>query len=107
MARVIQLKTAKEIEQVAKLKSGKKLRGAGLDLQVNGNAISWLHRYTFKGKSRWSGLGSYPELSLAGARAKLRDERAKIRAGIDRGCGARAGANRAPRRPMCIHSLAT
>jgi len=58
MARVIQLKTAKEIEQVAKLKSGKKLRGAGLDLQVNGNAISWLHRYAFKGRpSRVSRAG--------------------------------------------------
>jgi hypothetical protein len=36
-----------------------------------------------KGKARWSGLGSYPELSLAGARGKLKDEQAEIRAGVD------------------------
>ena len=83
MARIIQLKTAKEIEQVAKLKSGKNFVEPGLYLQVNGDAVSWLHRYAFKGKSRWSGLGSYPRLSLAGARAKLKDEQTKIRAGVD------------------------
>ena len=68
MARVVQLKTAKEI---------------ALPPSQRQRAISWLHRNTFKGKSRWSGLRSYPELSLAGARAKLRDEQARIRAGID------------------------
>src|SRR5882672_6148903 len=82
MARTIQLKTAKEIEQLAK-QSGKNFVEPGLYLQVNGDSVSWLHRYAFKGKSRWSGLGSYPQLSLAAARAKLKDEQTKIRAGVD------------------------
>jgi len=41
MARTIQLKTAKEIEQLAK-QSGKNFVEPGLYLQVNGNAVSWL-----------------------------------------------------------------
>src|SRR5258708_32683204 len=82
LARTVQRKTAKEIEQLAK-QSGKNFVEPALYLQVNGAAVSWLHRYTLKGKSRWSGLGSYPQLSLAGARAKLKDEQTKIRAGVD------------------------
>jgi hypothetical protein len=43
MARIIQLKTAKEVEQLANLKSGKNFVEPGLYLQVNGDAVSWLH----------------------------------------------------------------
>jgi integrase len=82
MARTIQLKTAKEIEHLAK-QEGRHPVEPGLYLQVKRDAVSWLHRYRFKGKSRWSGLGSYPDVNLAGARAKLKDEQTKIRAGVD------------------------
>ena len=56
---------------------------AGLYLQIKNGARSWIHRYTFKGKARWSGLGSYPQLSLAGARDRRDDERKQLRHGID------------------------
>jgi integrase len=56
----------------------------GLTLQVlPGRARSWLLRYTAGTKRREMGLGSYPTVSLAGARDTAREARAKIRAGID------------------------
>jgi integrase len=82
MARTIQLKTAKEIEHLVK-QEGTHPVEPGLYLQVHRAAVSWLHRYRFKGKSRWSGLGSYPAVNLGAARAKLKDEQTKIRAGVD------------------------
>jgi Arm DNA-binding domain len=74
--------TAKEVEALAK-QQGMHSDGGGLNLQVKGDARSWIHRYTFNGEARYSGLGAWPEVSLADARAKRDDERAKLRNGID------------------------
>lgn len=41
--------------------------GGGLYLQVDGGK-SWLYRYKISGKTRYMGLGAYPEVSLADAR---------------------------------------
>src|SRR5258708_3510809 len=80
MARTIRVLTAKEVENLKD--QGMHLVGpSGLYLQTKGDAQSWIHRYTFKGKARWSGFGSYPEMSLSGARGKLKDEQALIRQG--------------------------
>lgn len=82
MGRTIKLLTAKEVEHIKA--PGMHPVDAGLYLQIMSiNSRSWIHRYTFKGKARWSGLGPYPEMSLADARAKRDDERAEMRAGID------------------------
>jgi integrase len=50
---------------------------------VKGDAQSWIHRYTHNGRPRYSGLGTYPEISLAEARGKQGEERSQIRKGID------------------------
>lgn len=54
-----------------------------LYLQVTGGGRSWLHRYTRDGKTKHSGLGPYPEVSLADARVARDKERAMLREGID------------------------
>jgi hypothetical protein len=57
---------------------------AGLYPQILSiNARSWTRRYTFNGKARWSGLGSYPGMTLAAAGARRDDERAQLRARVD------------------------
>jgi hypothetical protein len=51
----------------------------GLYLQVvSATARSWVHRYMFRGAGRRSGLGSYPEVTLAEARAKRERRRQLI-----------------------------
>jgi integrase len=55
----------------------------GLYLQIRGGTRSWLHRFQFDGRPRWSGLGSAADVTLAQARAKRDDERALIRSGVD------------------------
>ena len=55
----------------------------GLTLQVTeGGARSWLLRYSAGVKRREMGLGSYPTLTVAGARDAARAAREKIRAGV-------------------------
>ncbi|KQB17422.1 integrase arm-type DNA-binding domain-containing protein [Rhodobacter capsulatus] len=57
---------------------------SGLILQVSpGNAKSWLLRTLIGGKRRAVGLGAYPEVSLAEARDRARQAKAKVRDGID------------------------
>jgi integrase len=57
---------------------------AGLALQVSdGGGRSWLLRYTAGVKRREMGLGSFPSVTLAGARDAAREARAKVQAGID------------------------
>jgi integrase len=74
--------TAKEVERI--VAPGMHRIDEGLYLQIKDAASrSWIHRYTLKNKARWSGLGSYPAISLANARAARDDERAQIRDGID------------------------
>jgi integrase len=43
--------------------------------------VSWLGRYVIGGKEYWPGYGSYPEVSLADARAKRDADCARIHAG--------------------------
>jgi hypothetical protein len=60
--------------------------GDGLYLQVTGaDSKSWIYRYSKDGKQRWLGLGSARDgmLSLADARAKRDQARAKVLNGID------------------------
>ncbi|UWQ54992.1 tyrosine-type recombinase/integrase [Leisingera caerulea] len=57
---------------------------SGLLLQVQqSGARSWLLRYSINGRRREMGLGPYPEVSLAQARAKAAELRSQIRAGRD------------------------
>ena len=73
-------------------KVGKHSDGGNLYLQVSKSlhrdksvAItkSWLFRYARFGKDTWLGLGPFPDVSLKTAREFARDERVKLRAGID------------------------
>lgn len=58
--------------------------GGGLFLKLNGKgAANWLHRYQMNGKRRDMGLGSYPLVSLADARARVAEARKLIADGID------------------------
>ena len=58
--------------------------GAGLWLKVTeGGSKSWILRYAFNGRERWTGLGPYPEVSLADARDKAMTWRRQVRQGID------------------------
>lgn len=44
---------------------------------------AWTLRYTFDGKRKDMGLGAFPELGLADARARAAEARTKLRAGTD------------------------
>ena len=90
-------KRAKELTalEVARLKRpGLHMVGgvAGLGLQVGSsrNARSWLLRYMLDGRRRDKGLGGYPEVSLAEARAAARVAKAGVRQGHDPIAEARA-----------------
>lgn len=57
---------------------------SGLYLQVTASgARTWILRATMGGKRRDMGLGGYPDVTLAEAREKAREARAKIEQGID------------------------
>lgn len=57
---------------------------AGLMLQVQeSGSRSWLLRIMVGGKRRDMGLGGYPDVGLADARAAAREARAKVRDGVD------------------------
>lgn len=68
---------------------GKHLDGLGLLLQVTrgrGGYLnrSWLLRYSVGGgKSRYHGLGRFPDISLSAAREKAANARALLADGID------------------------
>lgn len=55
----------------------------GLYLRVSGGARSWILRYSFAGRRRDLGLGSYASLTLAEAREAARKQRKLIMQGID------------------------
>lgn len=58
--------------------------GRGLQLVVGSNGSRrWNFRFQMNGKRRDMGLGSYPEISLAEARAAADDERRQISRGVD------------------------
>jgi hypothetical protein len=56
--------------------------GFFLVIQPNGSKL-WRWKYRFEGKFRLMALGSYPEVSLANARAAHAEARAKLLKGID------------------------
>lgn len=69
------------------VKAGKPLARADGDgltftLSAKGTA-SWVLRYRFGGRPRELTLGRYPDISLAGARNRAGEERAKVQNGID------------------------
>ncbi len=66
-----------KVKQVERLtKRGLYGDGGGLYLQVaNGGSKSWLFRFKSDGRSRWHGLGSARDVSLADARIKAADAR--------------------------------
>lgn len=55
----------------------------GLYLHVLGGGRSWIYRYSFAGKRRDLGLGSYGDLTLAEARETAREQRKLVLQGID------------------------
>ena len=57
--------------------------GGGLFLQVTGSSKSWIFRYRRAGRRRDMGLGSLSAVSLADARARAREARARIAKGDD------------------------
>jgi hypothetical protein len=62
--------------------------GAGLYLQVSGDgehppAKFWIFRFTFRGRSREMGLGSFSIFGLAEARTKAAECRRQVYDGID------------------------
>ena len=65
------------------LKPGMHPDGDGLYLQVRGASKAWIFRYGAGGRTRYLGLGGYPETSLAGARKARDSAREKVRAGGD------------------------
>ena len=56
--------------QIQKAGPGKLFDGAGLTFIKKGETGSWIYRYSFLGKRREMGLGSWPAVSLAVAREK-------------------------------------
>mgnify|MGYP001791727354 CR=1 FL=1 len=79
----------------AKVKSistpGRYTDGDGLQLLVKkSGAKMWVMRYSFDGSRRDAGLGGYPGITLAEARAKAAEIRAAVASGVD---------PRKPRRP--------
>jgi integrase len=55
----------------------------GLGLHIAGESRSWVLRFSFAGRRPETGLGSFPEVSLAHARQKARDARELVRKGIN------------------------
>lgn len=65
-------------------KRGRLLVSEGLYLQVSKwGTKSWEFRFTLDGRTRSMGLGSYPKISLADARAKVKLLAADVENGID------------------------
>jgi integrase len=69
--------------------------GFFLAIQPNGSKL-WRWKYRFEGKFRLMALGSYPEVSLANARAVHAEARAKLLKGIDPMTERKAEKNAAP-----------
>jgi hypothetical protein len=71
--------------QVSRLKEpGLHGDGAGLWLKVTEHGSkSWILRYTFEGRERWTGLGPYPIVSLADAREKALSVKKQVHQGTD------------------------
>lgn len=57
--------------------------GRGLYFQVKGESRSWVFRFMRGGKSRYMGLGPFPDVSLAEARQAASTARSLLRSGLD------------------------
>jgi Arm DNA-binding domain len=77
--------TIREIETL--VAPGMHADGDGLYVQVkpakSGVRKSWVFRYKLSGRTRYMGLGGYPEISAAAAREKVRAARKLLADGID------------------------
>lgn len=73
-----QVKGAKYVDRAFKLADGQ-----GLTLMVNQHGRYWQLRYRIVGKERTYSIGTYPEVSLAQARALKHEARQLIKEGID------------------------
>lgn len=81
-------KVAKELSALAvsRLKAQRRHAvggAAGLHLRITGTARTWLLRVNVGSKRRDIGLGHYPSISLADARAAAHRVREQVRVGID------------------------
>jgi len=65
------------------VKPGMHPDGDGLYLQVRGSSKSWIYRYSGAGRTRYLGLGGYPETTLAMARKARDSARERVKAGGD------------------------
>jgi integrase len=85
--------TARTVESRTKRK-GRYSDGDGLFLRVldPGKRVYWTYRFTLGGKERETSIGPYPELSLADARQKHAELRAKVLSKIDPLAGKRSAA---------------
>jgi integrase len=75
----LKIKTSRPASKPYHLTDG---HGFFLVVQPNGSKL-WRWKYRFEGKFRLMALGSYPEVSLAKARAAHAEARAKLLKGID------------------------
>jgi integrase len=74
--------SAKKVESLKKI--GYHADGNNLYLQVtSSNGKSWIFRYSFDGKRREMGIGSYPEISLEKAREAAIELRRLVKSSID------------------------
>lgn len=82
MAGTLTARTVASLEKAAQ--PGMTGDGAGLYFKVGkAGGASWIFRYKIAGKSRYMGLGSYPEVSLADARILAADARKMTAVGKD------------------------
>lgn len=71
------------VKAIAASKSPKLRDGGGLWLVSKGTSRYWILDFTFRGKRRQMGLGSYPDTSLAKARDRAAEARQLVRDGTD------------------------
>lgn len=65
-------------------KPGRYGDGGGLELQVSKwQTKAWVFRYMRQGKTRWMGLGPYPDVTLAQARDAAQEQRRLLRIHVD------------------------
>jgi hypothetical protein len=71
-------------QELPKKVLGKYSDGGGLLFRVTrGGTRDWFLKVQYKGKRKEYALGKYPDLGLSDARAKAREWRSLIKAGID------------------------
>jgi integrase len=74
--------SARSVMSLAR-KPGRHADGGGLYLEVDGGRCSWIWRYRLQAKRRDMGLGRYPEIGLAEARAERDRWRVILKTGLD------------------------